>query len=118
PTSTPSGPTELRILAARLAEVIEPDQGDADDAKRLAREVAAAHRDRFLHLSPNFHGSMPWFTPPRHIDPARRPRQHQRHRLHQLTPGVAAPPCPPDPDPPDLEDLIRRSATIWGNVDA
>ncbi|HSO68074.1 MAG TPA: hypothetical protein VLQ67_00415, partial [Arachnia sp.] len=46
PTSTPSGPTELRILAARLAEVIEPDQGDADDAKRLAREVAAAHRDR------------------------------------------------------------------------
>ena len=47
---------------------------------------------------------LPWFTPPRHIDPRRRPRQHQRHRLQQLTPASGGPPCPsglPDPDPPD-----------------
>jgi len=75
---------------------------------------------------------LPWFTPPRHIDPARRPRQHRRFRLQQIRAG--APPCP-DPDPahtrlpdgdppdtessdadrPDLDDLIRRSAAIWGD---
>ncbi|HSO69116.1 MAG TPA: DUF222 domain-containing protein [Arachnia sp.] len=72
---------------------------------------------------------MPWFTPPRHIDPARRPRQHQRHRLQQLTPRVAAPPCPHDPDPPDpgspvvperpapdLDELIRRSSAAWAQA--
>jgi len=77
---------------------------------------------------------LPWFTPPRHIDPARQPRQHQRHRLQQLTPHVGAPPCPPDPDPPgwdpldpdtrdardkyaehSLDELIERSAAIWGS---
>ncbi|HSO69126.1 MAG TPA: DUF222 domain-containing protein [Arachnia sp.] len=82
---------------------------------------------------------MPWFTPPRHIDPARRPRQHQRHRLQQLTPQAGGPPCPHDPEPPDaarepdltgaprepdltgapfytgpgLDELIRRSAAVW-----
>ena len=70
---------------------------------------------------------LPWFTPPRHIDPARRPRQHRRFRLEQIRAG--APPCPdgdpPDGDPPetessdarrpDLDDLIRRSAHIWGD---
>ena len=52
------GPSELRILASRLTEVIDPDRADADDAKRLAREESAAHRDRFLQLAPDFHGSM------------------------------------------------------------
>ena len=52
------GPTELRVLAARLVEVIDPDRSDADDAKRLAREEAAARRDRFLRLAPDYHGSM------------------------------------------------------------
>ncbi|MBB1513324.1 DUF222 domain-containing protein [Tessaracoccus sp. MC1627] len=82
-----------------------------------------------VHLDPAT--GTPWFTPPRHIDPARRPRQHQRHRLQQLTPGVGGPPRPPDLDPPDpdspvgpehpmpdLEELIRRSAAIWGNSEA
>ncbi|MBB1513628.1 DUF222 domain-containing protein, partial [Tessaracoccus sp. MC1627] len=52
------GPGELRILASRLVEVIDPDHSDAEDATRLAREETAARRDRFLHLSPDFHGSM------------------------------------------------------------
>ncbi|MHA6513520.1 HNH endonuclease signature motif containing protein [Tessaracoccus sp. Z1128] len=66
-----------------------------------------------VHLDPAT--GMPWFTPPRHIDPARRPRQHQRHRLQQLEPHAAAPPCPHDPGA-DLDELIRRSATIWANA--
>ena len=44
------GPSELRTLASRLSEVVDPDRSDADEAKRLAREEAAAHRDRFLRL--------------------------------------------------------------------
>ena len=72
---------------------------------------------------------LPWFTPPRHIDPARRPRQHQRHRLQQLAPRVAGRPCPPDPDlpdsvspvvperlAPDLDELIRRSSAVWASA--
>ncbi|WP_353081693.1 DUF222 domain-containing protein [Tessaracoccus lapidicaptus] len=52
------GPSELRVLAARLVEIIDPDASDADDAKRLAREEAAAYRGRFLRLAPDYHGSM------------------------------------------------------------
>ena len=52
------GPSELRILASRLTEVIDPDRADADDATRLAREERAAQRDRFLQLAPDHHGSM------------------------------------------------------------
>ncbi len=51
------GPSELRTLAARLVEVVDPDLADADDAKRLAAEEPA-HRGRFLRLSSDFHGSM------------------------------------------------------------
>ena len=51
---------------------------------------------------------LPWFTPPRHIDPARRPRQHQRHRLQQLAPLVGGPPCPHEPEPPDRH--LNRAA--------
>ena len=76
---------------------------------------------------------LPWFTPPRHIDPARRPRQHQRHRLQQLEPHAGGPLCAHDPDPPgwdpledtrsggdtyaehSLDELIERSAAIWGS---
>ena len=52
------GPTELRTLAARLLEVIDPERADAEEAKRLAAEERAAHRNRYLHLSPDHHGSM------------------------------------------------------------
>lgn len=52
------GPTELRTLASRLAEVIDPDAAEADEARRLAHEQAHAHRVRSLRLSPDFHGSV------------------------------------------------------------
>ncbi|WP_052459600.1 HNH endonuclease signature motif containing protein [Tessaracoccus massiliensis] len=52
------GPTQLRILAARLLEVIDPEQAETEEAKRLAAEERAARRGRFLRLSPDFHGSM------------------------------------------------------------
>ena len=32
---------------------------------------------------------LPWFTPPRHIDPNRAPRQHRRHRLRRLESDLA-----------------------------
>lgn len=52
------GPTELRTLASRLAEVIDPQGAEADEARRLAHEQAHAHRIRALRLSPDFHGSV------------------------------------------------------------
>ena len=64
---------------------------------------------------------LPWFTPPRHIDPYRRPRQHQRHRLQQVSPRGTAPPCPsgiPDPDPPNVEPADTWLAERRRNVDA
>ncbi|MBB1484110.1 DUF222 domain-containing protein [Tessaracoccus sp. MC1865] len=59
---------------------------------------------------------MPWFTPPRHVDPARRPRQHPRHLMRELTPSAKAPPRPDESEPPDfsrLEELIARTAVVW-----
>ncbi|MCG6567543.1 HNH endonuclease signature motif containing protein [Tessaracoccus sp. ZS01] len=67
-----------------------------------------------VHLDPDT--GKPWFTPPRHIDPARRPRQHRRHLLHELVTSTKAPPCPDEPEPPDfnrLEELIARTAAVW-----
>ena len=52
------GPAELRELAARLWEIIDPEQAEAEDAKRLAAEERAARRGRFLRLSPDHHGSI------------------------------------------------------------
>ncbi len=52
------GPSQLRILASRLLEVIDPEQAELEDAKRLAAEERSARRCRFLRLSPDFHGSM------------------------------------------------------------
>ena len=44
----------------------------------------------------------PWFTPPRFVDPSRRPRQHHRYRLH----GRTLPTTSQD-DPPDRRALKR-----------
>ena len=52
------GPSELRVLASRLAEVVDPEQTEADEAKRLEAEERAAHRNRFLRLAPDHHGSV------------------------------------------------------------
>ncbi|WP_256437900.1 HNH endonuclease signature motif containing protein [Tessaracoccus sp. MC1865] len=68
-----------------------------------------------VHLDPDT--GKPWFTPPRHVDPARRARQHRRHLLREhLVSSTKAPPCPDEPEPPDLsrlEDLIARTAAVW-----
>lgn len=52
------GPSELRTLAARLAELTDPEAAEAEEAERLTAEERAARRDRFLRLTPDFHGSI------------------------------------------------------------
>lgn len=52
------GPAELRILAARLYEIIDPEQAEVDEAKRLEAEERGARRSRFLRFSPDHHGSV------------------------------------------------------------
>ncbi|MFT3886835.1 MAG: DUF222 domain-containing protein [Arachnia sp.] len=52
------GPAELRILAARMLEVVDPAGAERDEAARLAREERQARRERFLRLTPDFHGSV------------------------------------------------------------
>ncbi len=51
------GPGELRTLTQFLLELVDPDQAEADEAKRLAREERSAHRARYLSLAPDHHGS-------------------------------------------------------------
>lgn len=73
-----------------------------------------------VHLDPV--NGLPWFTPPKDVDPRRRPRQHTRFILRQITlkPAAQAPPCPPAEDHGvgldegvTLEELFARSAAIW-----
>ncbi|MBB1510292.1 HNH endonuclease signature motif containing protein [Tessaracoccus sp. MC1756] len=87
-----------------------------------------------VHLDPDT--GRAWFTPPRHVDPARRPRQHRRHLLREhLVSSAKAPPCPDEPgiaepvaveavqserrpedrrtDFSQLDELIARTAAIW-----
>ncbi len=52
------GPHELRILAARMVEIIHPDAADEIEAVRLAKEERRANAARSLRLKPDFHGSM------------------------------------------------------------
>lgn len=52
------GPKELRTLAARMAEIIDPETAELEEAKRLEEEERRAHTNRFLKLRPDFHGSM------------------------------------------------------------
>ncbi|MDF1487919.1 HNH endonuclease signature motif containing protein [Tessaracoccus caeni] len=52
------GPKELRSLAARMAEIIDPEEADLEEAKRLEREEQKAFADRFLRIRPDFHGSI------------------------------------------------------------
>ncbi|MBB1482446.1 DUF222 domain-containing protein [Tessaracoccus sp. MC1865] len=66
-----------------------------------------------VHLDPVT--GMPWFAPPRHVDPARKPRQHRRHLLRELVASAKASPCTPEADGNNysLDELLERSATIW-----
>lgn len=52
------GPRELRILASRLAELLDPDGAEQAEAARLAREEQRAQIDRFVRLQPNHHGGV------------------------------------------------------------
>ncbi len=52
------GPAELRILAARLVEYVDPEAAEAAEAARLAAEERRARRRRRLRLTPNHHGAM------------------------------------------------------------
>ena len=84
------GPTDLDhavLVCPYHHRVVEPDHS------------LSPEQQWEVHLDPNT--MLPWFTPPRHIDPRRRPRQHRRYRLRQidLTPEVEEPPCPKPEEP-------------------
>lgn len=51
-------PDELRRLAERMVEVIDPDHADAIVADRMEREARLAFQRRFVTVSPDYHGSM------------------------------------------------------------
>ncbi|MFT3889062.1 MAG: DUF222 domain-containing protein [Arachnia sp.] len=47
-------------------------------------DPAQSHASQWqVHLDADT--GLPWFTPPRHVDPARRPRQHRRFLLRDIT---------------------------------
>ncbi len=64
-----------------------------------------------VHLDPV--DGMPWFTPPRQIDPRRRPRRHHRHRLRGPVP-IPAEETLPRGDPPVWDDLPFSSEWTVG----
>lgn len=51
-------PDELRTVAERMAEVIDPDRADALEADRIERDTRIAHARRALMMFPDHHGSM------------------------------------------------------------
>lgn len=52
------GPAELRVLATRLTELVDPEGAEAAEARRLAAEERRARRRRRLRLTPDHHGAM------------------------------------------------------------
>jgi hypothetical protein len=52
------GPSELRTLASRMVEIIDPAGAEQVEADRLAREERHARATRFLKLRPDHHGSV------------------------------------------------------------
>lgn len=52
------GPAELRVLAVRVFELLDPDGAEAEEQVRLEREERRARQDRSLRLRPDHHGSM------------------------------------------------------------
>ncbi len=51
-------PDELRKVAERMAEVIDPDHAEALEADRVERDARIAFRRRSLMVVPDHHGSM------------------------------------------------------------
>ena len=52
------GPKELRVLASRMTEIIDPAGAERAEAERLANEERRARAGRDLKLRPDHHGSM------------------------------------------------------------
>ena len=52
------GPKELRTLASRMTEILDPVGAEQAEADRLAGEERRATAGRFLKLRPDHHGSM------------------------------------------------------------
>ena len=52
------GPKELRTLASRMTEILDPVGAEQAEADRLAGEERRAKAGRFLKLRPDHHGSM------------------------------------------------------------
>ena len=51
-------PDELRQVAERMAEVIDPEAAEAKEADRIERDARIAHARRSLAVWPDHHGSM------------------------------------------------------------
>ncbi len=51
-------PDELRQVAERMAEVIDPERAEAKEADRIERDARIAHARRCLMVWPDHHGSM------------------------------------------------------------
>lgn len=51
-------PDELRQVAERMAEVIDPERAEALEAERIERDARIAHARRSLVVVPDHHGSM------------------------------------------------------------
>lgn len=51
-------PDELRTVAERMAEVIDPERAEAVEADRIERDARIAHARRALVVVPDHHGSM------------------------------------------------------------
>lgn len=78
-----NGPTNLAnavLLCPYHHRLVEPDPNQSE------------HSQWQVHLDQDT--GLPWFTPPRYIDPRRKPRQHRRHRLREL--AIQEPETPPD----------------------
>lgn len=52
------GPHELRALAVRMVELLDPVAAEDEEAKRLEREERRARAGRNLRIKPDHHGSM------------------------------------------------------------
>ncbi|WP_158600535.1 HNH endonuclease signature motif containing protein [Tessaracoccus antarcticus] len=51
-------PDELRVLAQRMAEVVDPDHAEALEADRVERDARIAFQRRSMVVYPDHHGSM------------------------------------------------------------
>lgn len=89
------------LLCPHHHRLVEPDPNQPEESRWQV------HLDEVTGL--------PWFTPPRQVDPRRRPRHNARFILHhiKLRPPDEAPPCPPESRELALEDLLKHATPAW-----